>query len=900
MPPSLLAGSHGRVMTRPEPHLIVACLVGLLAASASAKEAPLTAIVLYDSPSGAAYAQVTGVMLNGKTEVRTCDPAAKIDKAEYGKASKMQMKGATSLERTPEGVLMMTWEQQAICVLPSNLRLENKKEYTPAELADQAVLQGIVVAVSAGQSNEIPVIKPGVRLQFVPAPDPELAEYLRAQRAKSIAVWQEFLTHYGSSFHAADARKSLADLFEQSAEAAFQQYSKATGAPDWSALKQAHQQAEQAVRTVPNQPAATKLLGEIRAALDMLTAADRAELQAYRKALLVPTAGYSHLTAARKEDDQIIDVDANYVPALELQSDLIKEAARLESTLQTCEGLVTAKRYDDALLTLGVYRQFAAEVPRIEAIVAAVYTYHFSRAREFAAQPDWEKAAPEFRKAAETRPDNQEAKAALKDAEIQLTNTRNRDAATHAIEASKSYAEQKQYIDAYEVLANLSEPQRVLVKDQMDAVQAGYVTAAVQRAQSLQEVHVPIKGRADEDAVRQAYDLLTRASSLSDDQSIRLKLDLLSDKISAYYLGEAKRYLEKPLASGVGLGWCYLGEAQRFKPNLGEAKDEMTRYKSAYQMRAKLSIAVTFRDQTSRRESVGFADQLADAIATDLEGSGLPVKVVRQTAESANAAGINTVPPIYVLMGEINEHRTIKTPTLETMQSKYRVGIREVRNEAWLKASRNYETAQESVRNAQRDYDLALARKKKKEIETAKDALTAAQQQAEAARTQMDAVEQTRPQDVLEPYNYTKTTVDLGGVIELAFRIVDFGGNLIEPTTPLKQESHKAYVLLENVKAEDTEGVRAQTATPDEVGFMTDLETQSRNALIKTIHQKFVHLPEKILEDARKHSRENDLDGAAEKYVIYLNSTPDAASPERDEALRFLRANFNVGMVKES
>jgi hypothetical protein len=880
--------------------VMVSFLAGFLAASAPAKDVPLTAIVLYDAPNGVAYVQVTGVMLNGKTEIRTCDPSTSMDKSAFGKSSKIQMKGATSLERTSDGVLMMAWGEKPICVLPGSLRFDNKKQYTPAELAGQAVLNGSVVAASAGQPSEIPALKPGVQIVFVSAADTELAEYLRAQRAKSIVVWQEFLTRYVSSSHTSDARKSLADLFEQSAEAAFEQYHKGVGAPAWSSLKQAHQQAGQAIHTVPEYPAAVKLLGQLRAELDTLTAADRAELLAYRKALLDQSAGYSHLIAAKKEDDQILDVDANFVPALELQSDLIKEASRLESTLQTAEGLLTAKRYDDAVLALGVYRPFAAEVPRVEAVVSAVYTYHFSRAKEFAAQPDWEKAVPEFRKAVATLPDNAEAKAALQDAEIQLVNTRNHDAAARAIEQSKAYAEQKQYIDAYEVLANLSDPQRALVKDQMDALKSDYVPAAVQRAHDLQEVHLPIKGRADEDAARQAYDLLTSASALSDDQSIRLKLDLLSDKISAYYLELAKHYLERPLASGVGLGWCYLAEAQRFKPNLDAVKDEMTRYKSAYQMHAKLSIGVVFRDQTSRRESVGFADQLTDAIATDLESSGLPVKVVRETAENTSAAETNTLQPLFFLMGEINEHRKFNTPTLETLQSKYRAGSREVRNEAWLKASRTYEAALEVVRNAQRDFDGAVGRKKKREIETTKDALAAAQKQADDARAQMDAVEQTRPQDILETYNYTKTTVDLGGVIELAFRIVDDGRNLIEPTTPLKQENHKKYVLLENVKSDDTEGVRAQTAAPDELAFMTDLETEARNALIKTVHQKVVNLPEKILEDARKHARDNDLEGAAEKYVIYLNATPNAASAERGEALRFLRDHFNVGLANES
>jgi hypothetical protein len=899
MPPSLLARPQRRLVTWLARAIIASCVVTLLATSAPAKDAPLIAIVLYDAPNGAAYVQITGVMLNGKTEVRPCDPAAKMDKSAYGKSSRILMKGATSLERTSDGVLMMAWGDKPICVLPTGLRLENKKEYAPAELADQAVLQGSVVAASAGQPSEVPAVKPGVQVFFVSAADTELAEYLRAQRAKSIAVWQEFLTRYASSSHVTDARKSLADLFEQSAEAGFEQYRKATGAPDWASLKQAHQQAEQAVHSVPNQPAAVKLLAQIRTELDTLTAADRTELLAYRKALLDQSLGYSHLIAAKKEDDQILDVDANYVPALELQSDLIKEASRLESTLQAAEGLLAAKRYDDAVLALGAYRPFAPEVPRVDAIVTAVYAYHFSRAKEFAAQPDWEKAVPEFRKAVETRPDNVEAKAALKDAEVQLVNTRNHDAAARAIDQSKAYAEQKQYIDAYQVLASLTDQQRALVTDQIEAVKADYVTAAVQRAQSLEEVHIPMKGRADEDAARQAYDLLTSAGTLSDDQSIRLKLDLLSDKISAYYLDRAKHYLEKPLASGVGLGWCYLEEAQRFKPNLDAVKDQMTRYKAAYQMRGKLSIGVVFRDQTSRRDSVGFADQLTDAIATDLESSGLSVKVIRQTAENTTAADPNTLQPLFVLTGEINEHRPVKTPTSETLQSRYRASTREVRNEAWLKASHAYEGTLEVVRNAQREYDEAVGRKKKKEIEATKEALAAAQKQADDARTQMDAIEQFRTEPVIEPYNYTKTTVDLGGIIQLAFRI-DLGGNLIEPTTPLTQESHKQYVLLENVKPEDSEGVRAQTATPDELAFMTDVDTEARNKLIKAIHQKVANLPGKILEDARKHVRDNDLEGAAEKYVIYLNSTSDVATPEHQEALRFLRDNFNVGWVNES
>jgi hypothetical protein len=872
--------------------LAIGAALAALCLPLSAKDVPLNAIVLYQASSGAAYVQMSDVLLNGKAEIRVCELGSKIDKSTYGKLPKTPLRGSASLERNADGVLVLTRDQQQTCVVPSNLRFDNKNEVTPSKLADQAVLQGTVLSASDNGSMEIPSLKPGTRLVFVAAADTELAEFLRCQMANSIPVWQQFMSRYASSAHIPEVKKSLAILYQQAAEAAYAQHQKANG-PDAN-LKQARQLAEQASVTIKGYEPAVKLLDQIRVELDGFAETVSAELLAYRKALLGQTSGYAHLAAARHLDDQILDVDPKYSPGLEQQSAVVKEQDALDATLQKSESLLTSKRYDDALLGLGSYRPFAPEVPRINAVVTTVYQYHMDRGKELGSQ-HWDQAVLEFKKAVQTREDSQEARAALKDAEIQLTNTRNRQAADQAIEQSKNYTEQKEYVEAYEVLANLPDTQRALVADQMEAVKASYVPAAIHRAQTLLEVHIPIRGRADEDAAREAFELLTRASSLSDDPAVRLKRDLLSDKISGYYVTQAKRYLDKPMASGVGLGWCYLNEAQRYKQSVETVRDAMTQYESAYQLRAKLSIGVVIRDQTSRRESVGFADQLADAIDSDLEGSGLPVKVVRQAAGAPLATE-----PIFLLVGEINEHRIVKNPSLETLQSKYRAGIREVKNEPWLKLNRQYEAAQQDVTKAQHDFESATAQKKKKEIATTKDALATAQQKASDIRSQLDATDQTLAQDVVAPYNYTKTTIDLSGVIDVAFRIVDLNGALIEPTTPLKLESHKVYYVLENVKPEDTEGVKAQNAPPDEGAFMTDLELGARDALIKSIHEKVVRLPGKILDQARKHAQENDLDGAAEFYVIYLNATPETPSSERDEAAKFLRDHFNVSLGKVS
>jgi hypothetical protein len=59
----------------------------VLAPAVMAKQPSLIAIEVYDSPSGAAYVQLSDVLLNGKAEVRDCTPLqdAAIDKSTYNK-----------------------------------------------------------------------------------------------------------------------------------------------------------------------------------------------------------------------------------------------------------------------------------------------------------------------------------------------------------------------------------------------------------------------------------------------------------------------------------------------------------------------------------------------------------------------------------------------------------------------------------------------------------------------------------------------------------------------------------------------------------------------------------------------------------------------------------------------
>lgn len=543
------------------------------------------------------------------------------------------------------------------------------------------------------------------------------------------------------------------------------------------------------------------------------------------------------------------------------------------------------------MTALGPYRALAPEIPRVNTLVTDAYKYHFENGQRSASRQEWEPAVAELRKASAIRPESKEADAALKNASQQLAAKRDQQEVNLALLQSNEFAGKNQIVEAYNVLAELPDTQRALVASQLSAMAPQYIPAATRRAQKLQEGHLPIKDRADEDAVREAYVLLDRASYASGDPAITLKRDFLSSKISTYYIDQASRYLEKPLGSGAGIGWLYLKEAQRFGITNGDVlKDQLARYASVYQLRGRLSVGIVIRDQTSRRNNPGFADQLADAIANGLDASGVSIEVVRKPADAGDA-----LQPNFTLVEEILDHRVVKNANLETPQSKYRAGTHEVKNQAWLQANGDYQAAQQLLATAQRALSDAQTQHKKKEIiAAANDSVQQAQKNVDDLRHKLDSIEESHVEPVIEAYHYTKKTLDLTASVDLAFHLNDRAGNPLGTPFDVKKESHKTVAVIEDVKPEDTEGITNQGVEPDETQVLADLEVDARDALVKAIRDRASELPGRILQEARARLQRGDIDGAAEEYVVYVNSTPDIPSLERDEAAKFLHDRFNL------
>jgi hypothetical protein len=443
-------------------------------------------------------------------------------------------------------------------------------------------------------------------------------------------------------------------------------------------------------------------------------------------------------------------------------------------------------------------------------------------------------------------------------------------------------------IRAYEVLANLPATQQALVADEMKTLEPAYVQAAALEAKSLHQAHSPIRGLADEIGIEKAYTDLQNAYRLSENEIYKDKLDLDGNELSAYLLEQAKHYLSKPGGSGTEMGWSYLEEARQYKAsNLDAVRDTIVQASPAHAMRSKLSIRVQFRDQTSSRDSQGVAGQLENAIITGLESSGVPVKVVRPSETTP-------VEPDFELAGDVLDHHLSVVPTIEAQESEYRSGEEQIPSDTWNKANRASEAAEEELKTAQARLSGAEASKKGSMIKEANREVEASVKKVQHLHEVLDSMPKTVTRDIIRPYTYHKKIINITGVIQLQFRIGDSLSEQRSNLVPITREEHKKDILLEDVKSEDTKGIKSTGTLTDPASFMTALENSARDELIAAVRKKVEALPETIYQKAGSREKEDDLDGAGESYMRFLKLTKENSSVERVHAKQFLMTNFNM------
>jgi hypothetical protein len=329
-----------------------------------------------------------------------------------------------------------------------------------------------------------------------------------------------------------------------------------------------------------------------------------------------------------------------------------------------------------------------------------------------------------------------------------------------------------------------------------------------------------------------------------------------------------------------------LEEALFYKPSNQAAHDAKVAAAPAHAMHAGISIRVQFRDQTSLRDSTGFLHQLEDAIVAGLE---MPNVKALRFGETANG-----VEPDFQLVGDVLEHQLSESVSVDARESQYRIGTHEVTPEEWNAANRAYEKALRTLQTDQSALMEAQSKGKKKEIKELNVKIVADQKPVTEAQTLADSLPKTVTSDIIRPYQYTRKTVDIKNTIKLQFRVGETLNSQMGDAVIVAKEYPRQFVLIEDVKAEDTEGVKPTGTSPDTKELQTALENSVRDELIEAVRSKVKDLPERVYAEAKSKEQDDNLDGAAEAYLRFLGCAKQDESTERQHASSFLADHFNI------
>jgi hypothetical protein len=854
-----------------------------------AKTVGLAAIEVYPGANGMAYEQIAGFVLNGKNEVYLCPNSPQWDKSEYRKLTKVALAAGMTLERNDKGVMMLTQASGApACVVPGNLKLDKSDALTPSGLADKTILEGSVLPASDPQQTQIFGLKAGVKIVFVDAPNQEFAEFLRADKAGDVAGWEAFLSKGGTEQHTLSAKKALAQLYTQSATAAFADYESSKGGtdPQYAKLKTARQMTDKAKTLVPNYKEALSLSDRIHADVVEMSRSAMQRLDLYHSALAQQKPGFSNLPAAEKFADNAIDIEPSSAEAASAEKETRQARASYEGALKESEGMIVAHRPDEAAEKIKALACFSTEVRRISDDLRAISALYVNHAKSLEESEKWSEAAAILKNAVDLVP-SQDTQTLLAEAQQKAEEAANKGAADEAMKKSADLEGSGNIIAAFEILDDLPKASRDLVLQRISDLKDKYIEAAEKAAKSEQSAHLPINGLADEIGIQAAFEYLQRCSRLTGDPALRDSISVLGDHLSGYYLQQGKKYADKPDGSGANVGWAYLAEALQYRSaiNSSSAHDAQTTALPGHLLKEKLSVKVAFRDGTSRRASAQFADQLSDALASQLESSAYQTKIVRSETTA--------VQPNFQLIGDVLEHSMTNDTQKVSKPSMYRAGEQQFPNEDWTKLSREIEKINRDSESARRDMDVAESHGKKKEMAAANAIIKENNAKVDEMQAKLDRIPKTISQPVVRDYEYVEVTHSHNITVELQFHVLDSSGTEVVPRRKIHKETPLSYVVRENVSPEDTKGIKSDTTIPDENRSFEKTENEARDELIAQAKEELSELPGIVFKTADRKAIDGDSDGAAELYILYLNCTPVADTAERKKAQKYLLDQFN-------
>ena len=817
---------------------------------------PLLGLVLFFSASGRAAEEFHALLIrsvnppdtlvlskfkiNGKTELYRLDRDTPLTASQYKKLPRIRLADVASFLISGGRLQVRTRTNAELQALPSGVK-EWPGSASPLSILQRSNLSGQPL----NQNSTISLnLLEGWRVYlFRSRPGEDAVAFALAEARNTQAAWEAFLERFPSS---------------------------------------------------PQAPTASGYLGEIYAGQA------RQALDRFESALQNRTPGYGNLAEAGQWFDRLQALNLPSAARDEVAARLTQLESGVQGRLRQAQLLAENADFTGAQQSLGPLLHFRPEFPelgqladRIQQMAAA---YYWNQARQLLAEKKFDEAVAALHLAASYRALEEiptlrdqievERKAFLQNLEIE-----------EGTRKAQQAVAQKNYAVAFDLLAPLAArfPDETRLQESFASLRRMYREALLAEVVPVEQVHAPIQGRADEEALLKLHRRLERLAQFESTTEITVWRDRFSSHLADYYRKRATE-LAPPEGHPINpLAFAYLQQAYHFILN----KSELTQYtpwRERVEEQMEVRLALDFRDQTPEGGREYLVAEMTTRVGAAIQGFGFPhVEIVEARR------GVPAAKPVIEFVVQLLRARVREDTQSENVASTYSAGTRQVPNPAWREAKTVYDQAVENHEQVRQRVEQNRRRSNynKKQQQADDQELDRAVASLNRAKQAMDAVPGFVEEEDLRPYEFTRRPMARHAEIRLAYRWVNALTGVLEGQDFLEDKESAQEVEITGVHVADRKGQRNQPASlPDGEALMGRALRRIQQKLAERGLGYLKSFIDRDFERAREKAERGESASAAEDYLRFLYNAP-ADDPRRPQALDYLEKEFRVVTLQD-
>jgi hypothetical protein len=796
--------------------------------------------VLLRSAEPEDYLLLYGVEINGTDELRELVRNGPVTQTQYKRLRRVSFSELRSV-RIEDGPLKVQRRNGAgVLALPDN-HGEWPRTYTnlPA-IIRQANMKARILGTDQAFSSRL--AEGWTLYLFSARPGKDDVAFVLAEQKNTEEAWSRFLARFPNSIHAAEVAQLLADAYV---------------ARVWKAVED------------------------------------------YQEALQQRKPGYSNLETARTWLDKTLRFGVRSSSLAEAERVVTDLEADVNERLQRSRQLAHAGDFDKAREVLEPIFHFRDEIPelqrQLEGFTEQQARHHLERSRQLLAQSQFGQAAAALDQAAR-HGETSEIRSLRQEIETQRTAQGRQQEIRRALEGAQRAKAKGDYAAAFEILWPALDryPNDESLQGEFSSLRRTYTQALLGEAVHVEELHTPIRGPADEDAIIKLQRQLERVAKFDSTPAVAVWRDRLRITLADYYRSRSIEIADRNGSSPSPLAFAYLQQARHYVMDKSDIT-EFDTWRAKVEGDLRVSLVLTVQDLTPGANAEYLVAELSTQVGVSIQEAGFPHVDILDSVHSSSAR------PSLEFVAEILHAGVEESAETESIGSEYSAGVRQAPNPEWREAKLDYDDAvnryervRARVENNSRKPGYSASQRRQDNA-----ALREAQAALERARKKLDSVPAYTEETDTRPYDFTRRQLKRTAVVRLAYRWVNTSTRVREEQQLLEETEAAEGGEVVGVHAADTQGFRNQSAgLPDP----SVLRGRALRKLEKKISDRAVAYLKSYIgrdyERGREEAARGHQEAAAEYYIRFLyNSLPE--DDRRQNAFNYLEQEFRFDAVRE-